>query len=124
MPSKIPETSRAEVIQTWLQPQSRNKVAAICGISPAAVSRIIDEWKRAVGVSRAEQLRDLATTIERHGISVTQCAQGYRIARHLSNLAVDEDEAESFLGESYNRCIGIGISPRDIESKRFGFFCS
>jgi len=116
MPSKIPETSRAEVIQTWLQPQSRNKVAAIFGISPAAVSGIIDEWKRAVGVSRAEQLRDLATTIERHGISVTQCAQGYRIARHLSNLAVDEDEAESFLGESYNRCIGIGISPRDIAS--------
>lgn len=116
MPSKIPETSRSEGIQTWLQPQSRNKVAAIYGISQAGVSGIIYEWKRSVGVSRAERLRDLATTIERHGVSVTQCAQGYRIASHLSNLGADEDEVESFLGETYNRCIGIGISPRNIAS--------
>jgi hypothetical protein len=116
MPSRIPESSRSEAIQTWLQPQSRNKVAAICGISQAAVSGIIDEWKKSVGVSRAEQLRDLATTIDRYGISVTQCAQGYRIARQLSNLGVDEDEVESFFGETYNRCVGIGISPQDIAS--------
>jgi len=100
MPSRIPESSRSEVVQTWLQPQSRNKVAAICGISQAAVSGIIDEWKKSVGVSRAEQLRDLATTIDRSGISAAQCAQGYRIARQLSNLGVDEDEVAWIGGRS------------------------
>ncbi|MGH9990526.1 MAG: hypothetical protein ACREAS_08830, partial [Nitrososphaera sp.] len=55
-------------------------------------------------------------TLYRQGISVTQCAQGYRIARLLNNIGVDEDGVESFFGETYNRCVGIGFSPQDIAS--------
>lgn len=113
---KISETSRTEVMQKWFQGHSRNKVAAICGISPGAVSGIINDWKRSFGVGPIEQLRDLATTIARNGISITQCAQGYRIAIMLRNLGVNEDEEESFLGETYSRFVGIGISPQDIAS--------
>lgn len=116
MGTRIPESLKAEVVWKWLGGHSRNKVAAICGISQAATSGIIDEWKRSEGVTRAEQLRDLATTMDRHGISVVQCAQGFRIARLLSNLGVDEDDAESFLVETYNGSIGIGIGPQDISS--------
>lgn len=113
---RISESLRSEGIATWLKPHSGNEVAAICGIGPAATSGIIDEWKRSVGVSLAEKPRGLATTIERHGISVAQCAQGYRIARQPTNLGVDEDDVESFFGETYNRCFGIGIGPQDIVS--------
>jgi hypothetical protein len=54
--------------------------------------------------------------MERQGISITQCAQGYRIFVHIRNLCIDEDRAESFLGETINRYIGIGFSPQDIDS--------
>src|SRR5919106_283734 len=67
-----------------------------------------------IGVTFAEQLRDLATTIDRHGISVTQCAQGYRVDRLLNSMGIDEDNLKIFLGETYNRCVGIGVSPEDI----------
>jgi hypothetical protein len=112
---KIPESIRSEVMQKWLQGLSRNKIAAICGISQAATSGIIDDWKRSVGVTLAEQYGDLSTAMERQGISITQCAQGYRIFVQ-SNLCIDIDRAESFLGETISRCIGIGFSPQDIAS--------
>ena len=67
-----------------------------------------------MGVSHAEQLRDLALTLERNGISVVQCAQGFRTFKLMSNLGVKEDEVEAFLGETYNRCLGIGLHPREI----------
>jgi hypothetical protein len=34
----------------------------------------------------------------------------------LSNLCIDEDRAESFLGETINRCFGLGIRSQDIAS--------
>ena len=86
MPRKLPESSRSAVVQKWLEGQSRNKVAVQCSVSPAAVSGIIDDWKMSVGVSLTEQYRDLALTLERNGISVVQCAQGFRI-KLMSNLS-------------------------------------
>jgi hypothetical protein len=116
MALRISESLRSEVRQAWLQPLSRNKVAAKLGISPASVSGIIDDWKRSIGVTLAEQLRDLAMAIDRHGISITQCAEGCRIAILLNNMGIDEDKLEAFLVETYNRCVGIGISPEDVGS--------
>lgn len=87
MPTKLPESSRLAVVQKWLEGQSRNKVSVQCGVSQGAVSGIIDHWEKSVGVSLAEQLRDLALTLERNGISVVQCAQGFRIFKLMSNLS-------------------------------------
>ena len=39
---------------------------------------------------------------------LSEISLGYQIARQLSNLGVDEDEVESYFGETYNRCVEIG----------------
>jgi hypothetical protein len=114
MPSKLPEYTRSAVIQKWLEGKSRNRIAVECNVSQGAVSAVIDDWKKSNGVSLAEQYRDLALTLERNGISVVQCAQGFRISKIMNHLAIDEDEAEAFLGETYSRCVGIGLQPRQI----------
>jgi hypothetical protein len=116
MPGRLPEFTRSAIIQKWLEGKSRNQIAIECNVSQGAVSGTIDDWKKSVGVSLAEQLRDLLLAGGRSGISVVECAQGYRTFRMLSNLHVDEDKAGPFLGETVNRCIGIGISPEDIAS--------
>jgi cell division protein FtsB len=116
MGTRIPESIRSEVKQRWFQGESRNKIAAICGISQAATSGIIDEWKRSIGVTRAEQFRDLSIALDRHNISIAQCAQGYRTFKQLSNIGVEEDEVESFAAEIYNGCIGSGMRPQGIVS--------
>ncbi|MGI0042604.1 MAG: discoidin domain-containing protein [Nitrososphaeraceae archaeon] len=114
MGARISESLRSEVKQRWIKGESRNKIAAICGISQGAVSGIIDEWKRSVGVSLADQQRDLFTAMNRQGISVVECAQGFRIAKILKNIGVEADREESFLVETYNICIAIGFRPEDI----------
>lgn len=72
------------------------------------VTKIIDDWKKSVGVALAEQLRDLLLAIGRSGVSVVECAQGYRALRQLCNLGVDEDRVELFLAETYTRCTSMG----------------
>lgn len=114
MGKRISDSLRSEVIQRWIKGESRNKIAAICRISQGAVSGIIDEWKRSVGVTLAEQQRDLFTAMNRQGISVVECAQGFRIAKILKNMGVEADREESFLVETCNRSFEIGFSPEDI----------
>jgi hypothetical protein len=114
MGKRISESLRSEVKQRWIKGESRNKIAAICGVSQGAVSGIIDEWKRSVGVTLAEQQRDLFTAMNRQGISVVECAHGFRIAKILKNMGLEEDREESFLVETYNRCIAVGFRPEDI----------
>lgn len=114
MGKRISDSLRSEVTKRWIKCESRNKIAAICGISQGAVSGIIDEWKRSVGVTLAEQQRDLFTAMNRQGISVAECAQGFRIVKILKNMGLEEDREESFLVETYNRCIAIGFRPEDI----------
>jgi hypothetical protein len=114
MPARLPESTRSAVVQKWLEGQSRNKIAVQCNVGQGAVSGIIDDWEKSEGVSLAEQLRDLALTLERNGISVVQCAQGFRVSKIFKHLGIKEDEAEAFLGETYSRCVGIGLQPRQI----------
>lgn len=116
MALKISESLRSEVIQAWLRPLSRNKVAALCGISPASASGIIDDWKRSVGVTRAQQVLDLVTGMDRYGISLMQCVEGYRVARLLSTMGADKDKTVTFLEDAYSKCVEIGITPQDIAS--------
>ena len=114
MPARLPESTRSAVVQKWLEGQSRNKIAAQCNVSQGATSGIIDNWERSEGVGLAEQLRDLALTIERNRISVVQCAQGFRVSKIIKHLGIKEDEAEAFLGETYSRCVAIGLQPKEI----------
>ena len=87
MPRKLTESTRSAIVQKWLEGPSRNKISAQCSVSQATVSGIVDDWKKSVGVSLAEQYRDLALTLERNGISVVQCAQDFRIFKLMSNLS-------------------------------------
>lgn len=59
---------------------------------------------------------DLVTGMDRYGISLMQCVEGYRMTRRLSTIGADRDKAETFLEETYSKCVGIGISPQDIAS--------
>jgi hypothetical protein len=111
---RIPEISRTDVIQRWLQGSSRNAIATEGGVSTGAVSGIIDEWKRSYGTDLADALRELAIALKRSGMSLTQCAVGLRAAIAMSNLGINEDNVESFCRETYNRCNGIGLRPQEI----------
>ena len=62
----------------------------------------------------ADELRELAVTMRKVGVTAVQCALGFRFATITHNVGVDEDSFESFILDVYNRCKDIGLSPENI----------
>jgi hypothetical protein len=114
MPTKLPDAIKSLVIQQWLQGTARDKIAAENDLSAGAVTNIIFEWKQALGVPIADDLRELAVTLNKVGISATQCASGFRIASIMLKMGVKEDSFESFIVDIYNRCNNLGLTPENI----------
>ncbi len=114
MPVKLPYATKSLVVQQWLQGKPRNDIAAENGVSSGAVTNIVKEWRNNLGFAVADELRDLALTMKKVGITAAQCALGFRIATFMLNVGVDEDSFESFILDVYNRCKEIGLSSENI----------
>jgi predicted transcriptional regulator len=123
------------VIQGYLQGKSRDQIAKELGISIGKVSNIIKDWKYAIGIPIAEEIRDFAILVKKSDISIEQCAEGYRMENLMENLGItnyidDEDvvdansniksnsnrrihynEFSSFVKEIYMNCKNYGIKP-------------
>ena len=116
MPVKLPHATKSLVIQQWLQGKPRNDIAAENGVSSGAVTNIVKEWRHNLGFAVADELRELALTMKKVGITAAQCALGFRIATFMLNVGVDEDSFESFILDVYNRCKHIGLSSENISA--------
>jgi hypothetical protein len=104
MPAKLPENIKSSVIQQWLQGKARDLIAFDLGLSAGAVTNIINEWRRGLNYPLADELRELATTFKKIGITATQCAVGFRLAAIMIKLGVNEQEFEYFISQIYNNC--------------------
>lgn len=111
MPAKLPENVKSAVIQQWLQGKTRDFIAYDTGLSAGAVTNIINEWRRGLSYPIADELRDLATTFKKIGITATQSALGFRLAMIMTSLGVDEREFESFISQIYGNCKKLDLRP-------------
>jgi hypothetical protein len=116
MPAGLPINVRSLVIQQWLQGRPRNDIAAENGVSSGAVTNIVNEWRYNLGFAAADELRDLAVTMRKVGLTAAQCALGFRIATVMLRIGVKEEALESFVLDVYNRCKDSGILPENIYS--------
>src|SRR5215813_3772241 len=114
MPARLPTHVKALVIQQWLQGRPRNDIAAENDVSSGAVTNIVNEWRRNLGFAAADELRELAVTMRKVGITAAQCALGFRITTVMLRIGVKEDALEPFILDVYNRCQDIGILPENI----------
>ena len=116
MPTRISDAVKSVVIQQWLEGIARDTIAANNDLSAGGVTNIINEWRQGLGSSVADDLRDLATTLRKIGITPAQCSLGCRFAKMMINLGVNEDGFESYILEIYNRCKDLGLTPENIAS--------
>jgi hypothetical protein len=80
------------VIQDYLNGKSRDQTAKRRGISAGSVSNIRKNWKQEIQGSNVEEIRRFSKTVCNSGISIYQCARGYRVERILNNLGVYDDD--------------------------------
>ena len=116
MPTRHPESIKSAVIQQWLEGKSRDLIAADTGLSTGALTNIIEEWRQNLGIPLAKDLRELAITLKKIGISANQCALGFRTAMILIKCGVGDNEFFSFISQIYDNCKKLDLSPEKIIS--------
>lgn len=116
MPVKLPESIKSGVIQLWLKGVERDKIALENGISAGAVTNIINEWRQAIGFPVAEELRELAVSLKKIGITPGECAIGCRVSMLMNKVGVGDDQFQSFLSDVYKRSVELGLTPQSIAS--------
>ena len=123
------------VIKEYLNGTSRDKIAQIAGISSGKTSSIIKDWKNKMDIPNVEEVRNFSIEVKKSGLSIGQCAQGYRmfqLMKHLgikddnenedmtensnSNTKINYNEFSSFVRSIYQNCKNHGIEPNDIFS--------
>ena len=114
MPTKLPEDIKSAVIQQWLQGKARDLIALDTGLSTGAVTNIINEWRRGLSHPLADDLRELAVTFKKIGITATQCAVGFRLAMIMTKFGVNEKEFEDFISDIYNNSKKLDLQPDKI----------
>jgi hypothetical protein len=102
------------VIQQWLAGVPPDEIAYNNSLSAGAVTNIVNEWRRGLGLYIADELRELATTLRKLGITPAQCALGSRTAMIMINLGVKENSFEEFILDVYDRCKDLGLSSENI----------
>ena len=116
MPARISEAVKSAVILQWLEGIARDTIAANNDLSGGGVTNIISQWKKGLGSSVADDLRELVVALKKFGISPAQCASGCRVEKIMIYLGVKENGFEAFILEIYNRCKDLGLTPENIAS--------
>ena len=111
MPAAIPESVKTKVIDMWLQGLSRDANAKANYIGTGTVSNIVNEWQDEIGRNSALALRELLKSLNREGLSVTQCAIGFRTMKLLTDRGLEAEAAEHFISDVYKECGSRGITP-------------
>jgi Homeodomain-like domain len=105
------QATKALIIEDWLRGLSRDRIAAKHGLSTGTVTNIIREWSAGLEDGVADELREFALALRKLGITAPGSAVGARVAYMMSKLGLDEDAFYSFMSETYDRCIKLGLQP-------------
>jgi hypothetical protein len=116
MPAKLSESVKSGVIQQWLKGVERDRIALGNGLSAGAVTNIVNEWRQAIDFPVADELRELAVTLKKIGITPGECAIGCRASMMLNRVGVGNDQLQSFLSDVYKRSVDLGLTPQNIAS--------
>jgi hypothetical protein len=119
MPRYISPEQRFSVIEDWLNGETREDIAKKHNIGSSTVYNIVQEWSNSIGIEKAEVLRELAILLKKNGLTVFDCAKGFRILNIFKKYGIkEEDEAGDrvthFLKEIYLKCYEVNLSVQKV----------
>jgi uncharacterized membrane-anchored protein YhcB (DUF1043 family) len=120
------QTTESLVIQGFLNGKSMDQIVSETNVSKGKVHYLINDWKNEIGLPYIDELREFSVTVRKSGISIRECAQGFRMINVLKALGIHEGnvndgidnkyegnykEFSSFIEEIYKNCKREGIEP-------------
>jgi transposase-like protein len=79
MPRYISPEQKLSVIGDWLDGDSREDIARKHNIGSGTVYNYVHEWSNSIGFEKAAVLRELAIQLKKNGLTVSDCAKGFRL---------------------------------------------
>jgi len=111
MQPRVTQITKSLVIEDWLRGLSRDRIADKHGLSTGTVTNIIREWSAGLEEAVAAELREFALALRKLGLTAPRCAVGARVAQMMSKIGLDEDDFYSFMSQTYDSCIKLGLQP-------------
>ena len=114
-------SSKSQVIQCYLNGKSREQNAHENNVSTGTVSNIIETWAREIVIPDIKEMRRFAVLVKKSGVSIKQCAQGFRMVKLMNNYGIQveddtQDEFGSFVNGVYQNCKDLSIPPSIVPS--------
>ena len=117
MPTGLSDPVKTQIIRDWLKGLARDKIAIKNGVSGGAVSNTVAKWIHGMGFGQADELRELAVSMKKTGITASQCATGFRLSMMLNKLGINDENFEPLISEIYRCCMELGLTPQEIASR-------
>jgi hypothetical protein len=76
------------VIAGYLNGNSYETISIDNQISKGTVFNIIKRWKEQFTISDIESLREFSVLVHKSGLTIEQCAQGFRFIKILANFGI------------------------------------
>lgn len=90
MKARISSFTNDIVIQSYLNGKTLDQIAKETGISKGTVYNLVKLWKDKLGSIGIEEIREFAIIVSRSGLTIQECAQGFRIAQILKELGIND----------------------------------
>ena len=119
MPRYIPLDDKLSVIEDWLDGDTREDIAKKHNIGSGTVYNYVHEWSNSIGFEKATVLRELAIQLRKNGLTVSDCAKGFRMVTIFKKYGIkEEDEAADrvtyFLKEIYVKCQEVNLTVQKV----------
>ena len=82
------------VIQKYLNGKTLDQIAKETSLSKGTVYNLVKRWKVNFGSTGFEEIREFASIVRKSGMTIQECAQGFRITQILKELGINDEFEE------------------------------
>lgn len=110
----ISEELQRQVVKMWLDGKTWKEMMQATDLSSGSISNILSRWKKKLDDLDPEAVRQFISTTKKEGMStLSQCAEGFRMANMLAELGTADNQAGQFL-KDLRECLGADIPPQHL----------
>jgi Homeodomain-like domain-containing protein len=92
--TKITQFSNSTIIQKYLNGKTLDQIVKETNLSKGTVYNLVKRWKDNLGSIGVDEIREFASTVNKSGLTIQECAYGYRIAQILRELGINDEFEE------------------------------
>lgn len=82
------------VITRYCNGKFLDQIAKETSLSNGSVCNVVKHWKGSPGNAGIEEIREFAIIVNKSGMTIQECAQGFRIAQILKELGINDEFEE------------------------------